>query len=179
MRNSAVVSSSAFPVWADRQCVMLVAGRGQEAVHPIRFASDSRITLLAAVSNPPGSDRLPAQVGTIFHKVQSVRTTVLFLVPVAKDAICDDQKRSVASSSVWAHDGLIKVPEKMRSEAHCPNLLTVYYFKTSSGGIPAPSCSIPYRRSVASTGGPQRRKHSICGVHSLRLHGGYCWSLAP
>ena len=24
----------------------------------------------------------------------------------------------------------------MRSEAHCPNVLTVYYFKTSSGGFP-------------------------------------------
>ena len=26
----------------------------KKAVHPIRFASDSRIALLAAVSNPPG-----------------------------------------------------------------------------------------------------------------------------
>ena len=41
----------------------------KKAVHPIRFASDSRIALLAAVSNPPGSDRLPAQAGTILQKV--------------------------------------------------------------------------------------------------------------
>ena len=35
----------------------------KKAVHPIRFASDSRIALLAAESNPPGSDRLPRASG--------------------------------------------------------------------------------------------------------------------
>ena len=89
----------------------------KKAVHPIRFASDSRIALLAAVSNPPGGDRLPVQAGTILHKVQSVPAAAPFLVSVATNAISDDQKRSVASPSVRAHDGLIKAPTKIRSEA--------------------------------------------------------------
>ena len=92
----------------------------KKAVHPIRFASDSRIALLAAVSNPPGSDRLPAQAGTILHKVQSLRAAAPFLVPVAKDAISDDQKRSVASSSVRADGGLIKAPAKNEERGPLP-----------------------------------------------------------
>ena len=108
----AVVPPLAFPVWADENVLCYLQVGVKKAVHPIRFASDSRIALLAAVFNPPWSDRLPAQAGTILHKVQSLRAAAPFLVPVAKDAISDDQKRSVASSSVWAHDGLIKAPKK-------------------------------------------------------------------
>ena len=67
----------------------------------------------------------------------------------------------------------------MRSEAHCPNVLTVYYFKTSSGGIPAPSGSIPCRRSVTSVDGRLRRKPNFCGVHSLRLYGVIGWLMVP
>ena len=67
----------------------------------------------------------------------------------------------------------------MRSEAHCPNVLTVYYFKTSSGGIPAPSGSIPCRCSVTSVDGRLRRKPNFCGVYSLRLYGDIGWQLAP
>ena len=37
---------------------------------------------------------------------------------------------------VSARDGLIKAPAKMRSRTHCPDVLTVYYFKTSPGGFP-------------------------------------------
>ena len=32
----------------------------------------------------------------------------------------------------------MKMPAMTRSGTHCPNVLTVCYFKTSSGGIPAP-----------------------------------------
>ena len=32
----------------------------------------------------------------------------------------------------------MKMPAMTRSEAHCPGLLTVDYFTTSPGGIPAP-----------------------------------------
>ena len=39
---------------------MLLQVGVKKAVHPIRFASDSRIALLAAVSNLPGNNRLPA-----------------------------------------------------------------------------------------------------------------------
>ena len=39
---------------------MLLQAGVKKAVHPIRFASDSRIALLAAVSNLPGNDRFPA-----------------------------------------------------------------------------------------------------------------------
>lgn len=83
---------------------MLLQEGVKKAVHPIRFASDSRIALLTAVSNPPEGDRLPAQAGTILHKVQSVPTAAPFLVSVATNAISDNQKRSVASSSAWARD---------------------------------------------------------------------------
>lgn len=74
-----------------------------------------------------------------------------------------------------AHNGLLKAPAKTRSEAHCPDVLTVYYFKTSPGGTPAPTGSIPYPRSVASVGGSLRRQPNFCGAHSLRLYGDSGW----
>ena len=107
----------------------------KKAVHPIRFASDSRIALLAAVSNPPGSDRLPAQAGTILHKVQPAPAAAPLFASVAINAISDDRSRSVVSSSTWARDESRKHLQQ-RSEAHCLGLLTVYYFKTSSRGFP-------------------------------------------
>lgn len=145
----------------------------KKAVHPIRFAPDSRIALLAAESNSPGSDRLPARSGTILHKVQSVPAAAPFLVSVARTSSATI--RNVLSPPQVRGRGIKRrrtpALRKMRSEAHCPNVLTVYYFTTSPGGIPAPSGSIPCRRSVTSVAGRLRRKPSFCGVHSWRRMG--------
>lgn len=67
-----------FPVGLIENALCYLQVGVKKAVHPIRFASDSRIALLTAVSNPPGGDRLPAQAGTILHKVQSVPTAAPF-----------------------------------------------------------------------------------------------------
>ena len=63
---------------------LLLQGGVKKAVHSIRFASDSRTALLAAVLNPHGSDRLPAQAGATLHKVQSVSAVAPFFVPAAR-----------------------------------------------------------------------------------------------
>ena len=81
MRNIAV-AHFLFGLIENALCYLQVGVK--KAVHPIRFASDSRIALLAAVSNLPGSDRLSAQAGTILHKVQSVPAAAPFLVSVAR-----------------------------------------------------------------------------------------------
>ena len=41
-------------------CDRLLQVGVKKVVHPIRFASDSRIALLAVVANPPGSGCFPA-----------------------------------------------------------------------------------------------------------------------
>lgn len=178
MRNIAV-AHFLFGLIENALCYLQVGVK--KAVHPIRFASDSRIALLAAVSNPPGSDRLSAQAGTILHKVQSVPAAAPFLVSVARTPPATI--RIVLSPPRARGRGINRrrtpTLQKMMSEAHCPNVLTVYYFKTSSGGIPAPSGSIPCRRSVTSVDGRLRRKPNFCGVHSLRLYGAIGWLMIP
>ena len=81
MRNIAV-APFLFELIENALCYLQVGVK--KAVHPIRFASDSRIALLAALSNPPGSDRLPAQAGATLYKVQSVPTAAPFLVSAAR-----------------------------------------------------------------------------------------------
>ena len=76
--------SPACAVRRARQLSFPCVSGDEPAVHPIRFASDSRITLPAAVSHLPGGDRFPTQAGTILHKVQSVPTAARFLVSEAK-----------------------------------------------------------------------------------------------
>lgn len=121
----------------------------------------------------------PAQAGTILHKVQSIPAAAPFLVSVARAPSATIRNVLSPPRACRPMADLSRRLQKMRSEAHCPNVLTVYYFKTSSGGIPAPSGSIPYRHSAASVGGPLTREPNFCGVHSLHLHGDIGWSLAP
>lgn len=72
-----------------------------------------------------------------------------------------------------------RTPAKNEERGHCSGLLTVDYSTTSPGGIPAPSGSMPHRRSATSVGGPLTREPNFCGVHSLCPYGDIGWQLAP
>ena len=121
--------SPARAVRRARQLSFPCVSGDEPAVHPIRFASDSRITLPAAVSHLPGGDRFPAQAGTILRKVQPVPSGCTFLVSAAKDALfltigaARLPHRACGPALGWS-----KHLQKMRSEAHCPGLLTVDNF---------------------------------------------------
>lgn len=97
-------------------CYLLVGVK--KAVHPIRFASDSRIALLAAVLNPHGSDRLPAQAGATLHKVQSVSAAAPFLVPAARVSSSATIRIARSPLRARARDGLNRTPAK--NEERCP-----------------------------------------------------------
>ena len=55
----------------------------KKEVHPIRFASDSRIALLAVVVNRPGSGCFPAKAGTILHMMRPCPGVASFLSVVS------------------------------------------------------------------------------------------------
>lgn len=99
-------------------CYLLVGVK--KAVHPIRFASDSRIALLAAVLNPHGSDRLPAQAGATLHKVQSVSAAAPFLVPAARVSSSATIKIARSPLRARASDGLVKAPAKNEERGPLP-----------------------------------------------------------
>ena len=93
----------------------------EPAFHPIRFASDSRITLPAAVSHLPGGDCFPTQAGTILHKVQPVPSGCTFSrISDERCMVPDDRSRSVASSSVRARSRVVKAPAKNEERGPLP-----------------------------------------------------------
>lgn len=113
--------SPACAVRRARQLSFPCVSGDEPAVHPIRFASDSRITLPAAVSHLPGGDRLPTQAGTILHKVQPVPSGCTFSrISGERCIVPDDRSRSVASSSVRARSRVVKAPAKNEERGPLP-----------------------------------------------------------
>lgn len=113
--------SPACAVRRARQLSFPCVSGDEPAVHPIRFASDSSITLPAAVSHLPGGDRLPTQAGTILHKVQPVPSGCTFSrISGERCIVPDDRSRSVASSSVRARSRVVKAPAKNEERGPLP-----------------------------------------------------------